>query len=69
VKDVPISRARKTFPELFRRVHDRKERLVITRRGKDWVAVISIEDLEMLHALEDRIDLADAREARLRLAD
>lgn len=61
MKDVPISRARETFPELSSRVHYRKRRVVITRRGKEWVAVVPMEDLEVLQALEDQIDLADAK--------
>ena len=31
------------------------------RRGKSIAAIVSVDDLELLQALEDRIDLAAAR--------
>lgn len=37
--------------------------MVLTRRGKQLVAVIPVEDLELLTKLEDRRDLAAARKA------
>ena len=33
------------------------------RHGKSIAAIVSVEDLELLQALEDRIDLAAARKA------
>lgn len=44
------------------------ERLTITRNGKPVAAIIPLEDLELLRAIEDRIDLAEA-EAALREAE
>lgn len=55
--------AREQFTELLNRAAYGKERLRITDHGKEKVAVIPIEDLELLEALEDRIDLEDARAA------
>jgi len=37
------------------------ERTVIRRNGKEVAAVVSVEDLRTLEALEDRLDLEDAR--------
>lgn len=40
-----------------------KERVKVTRDGREIAAVIPIEDLELLEKLEDRIDLLEALEA------
>ncbi len=37
-----------------------KERVVLTRHNKPVVAIVPIEDYELLEALEDRLDLEDA---------
>ncbi len=58
--------ARNRFSELINRAAFAKERLVLTRRGKKLVALVPIEDVNLLEALEDRIDL---EEARLALAE
>lgn len=38
----------------------RKERVVITRQGKEVAAIVPIEDIRLLEELEDRLDLIDA---------
>ncbi len=38
----------------------RKERVVITRQGKEVAAIVPMEDIELLEELEDRLDLVDA---------
>jgi mRNA interferase RelE/StbE len=45
------------------RVRYQGERVVVERRGKGVAALVPVEDLELLQALEDRIDLAAARKA------
>ena len=40
-----------------------KERVVLTRRGKGVVAMVPIEDLKFLEAIEDRLDLEDVEKA------
>ena len=55
--------AHEKFPELLRRVAADKERIILTRAGEELVAVIPIEDLALVEALEDRADVEDAREA------
>jgi prevent-host-death family protein len=40
-----------------------KERVIITRHGKQLVALVPIEDVRLLEALEDRMDLEEARAA------
>lgn len=52
--------------ELINRVKYRNERVRVTRRGKPVMALVSVEDLEILEkvldALEDEIDLPIVRE-------
>jgi prevent-host-death family protein len=55
--------ARQQFADIINRSTYAKERIVITRRGKDLVAVVPIEDLKLLEEIEDRIDLEAARKA------
>ena len=57
------SAAREEFAEALNRVAYGGERIVVERHGKEVAALISIEDLKALRALEDRIDLEDAIEA------
>jgi len=60
---IPISQARHDFKAIFNRVAYRGERIVIDRHGKDRIAMVPIEDMEALEALEDRIDLELALKA------
>jgi prevent-host-death family protein len=55
--------ARAQFSEIINRAAFGKERVTLTRRGKEIVAVVPIEDVKLLEALEDKIDLEEAREA------
>ena len=55
--------ARDRFSDLLNRAAYGKERVVLTRRGKELVAVVPLEDLELLEAIEEVIDLQDARKA------
>ena len=55
--------ARSQFSEIINRAAFGKERMILTRRGKEIVAVVPIEDVKLLEALEDRIDLEEARAA------
>jgi prevent-host-death family protein len=55
--------ARDRFAEVLNRAAFGKERVVLTRRGKPLVAVVPIEDVELLEAIEDRTDAEEARAA------
>jgi prevent-host-death family protein len=56
------SQARAAFAEAVNRANFAGERTLIRRHGKDVAAVVSAEDLRTLEALEDRLDLEEARE-------
>ena len=53
--------AREHFAELMNLVAYGKERQILIRHGKPMAALIPIEDLRYLEALEDQRDLEDAR--------
>lgn len=55
--------ARQQFSDIVNRSAYGKERIVLTRRGKEVVALVPIEDLNLLEEIEDRIDIDAARKA------
>lgn len=59
-----VQEAGEQFSDLIHRVAEEKERILVTRDGEQLVAIIPIEDLELVEALEDKIDLEEARAAR-----
>ena len=63
MEKVSAAKARKSFADILDQVSYAKERIIITRRGKAVAAVVPIEDLELLEAIEDKIDLEDYRKA------
>ncbi len=60
---IDTSVARDSLSDTLNRVSYSKERIVIRRHGKDLAALVPIEDLMFLEALEDRTDLEEARAA------
>lgn len=58
-----VSKAREMFAETVNRVAYTKERVMVERRGKAVVAMVPVEDVELLQALEDRMDLSDVHAA------
>jgi prevent-host-death family protein len=60
---VPSSQARDNLAELISRAAYGKERIILTRRGKQLAAVVPIEDVRRLEKLQDDMDLQEARKA------
>lgn len=60
---VSTVKAREQLLTVINRAAFGKERIVLTRRGKEVAAVVPIEDMKLLEELEDRIDLEEARAA------
>ena len=56
--------ARNEFSTVLNRAAFGKERVILKRRGKAIAAVVPIEDLKLLRALEDHLDINDALAAR-----
>ncbi len=61
--EVSSAELREQLAELVNRVHYSRERVVVTRRGKKLVAMVPADDLELLEAIEDRIDILAAEKA------
>ncbi len=57
------NKEREGFADAINRAAFGNERVLLRRRGRAVAAVIPIEDLRLLEALEDRVDLVDARAA------
>ena len=66
--EINIIDAKETFNELITRVSHNKERVVITRRGKELAVLIPMDDLKLLLTTHQKAVLEEAtlalREAR-----
>lgn len=60
---VTTVKARESLSEVINRSAYGKERIVLTRRGKEVAAVVPVEDLKLLEALETRLDLEAIEQA------
>jgi prevent-host-death family protein len=52
--------AKEQFADLVNRVAHSKEKIILTRRGKEIVAMIPVEDLLLLQQSQDKHDLREA---------
>lgn len=59
---ITASKARQEFAETLDRARE-GERIVLHRREEDVAAIVSMADLALLEALEDRMDLDAVRDA------
>ena len=57
---IAVIDARKDLADILNRAAYGKERVVLTRRGKDVAAIVPIDDLNILEAMEDHMDLAES---------
>jgi prevent-host-death family protein len=53
---ISATEARANFQELISRAEYKGERIVIERHGKAVVAIINLNDLKLLEAIEDAMD-------------
>jgi len=60
---VSTAEARKRFSDVINRASYGKERVALTRNGHTLAVLVPVEDLALLEAMEDRIDVEDARKA------
>lgn len=60
---VPAKQARIEFTHILDDVAFKGERYIVTRNGRDLVAVIPVADLEILQKLENKRDLEAAKKA------
>jgi prevent-host-death family protein len=59
--NIGIAEIRNRMADAINRVVYQGERIVLERRGKGVAAIVSLEDLALLEALEDREDAKAAR--------
>jgi len=57
---LPSGKVRQDFSETVNRVAYGRERIILHRRGRDVAALIPVEDLALLEAVEDRLDGEEA---------
>lgn len=62
-KTITTADARKNFSNIVNTVAYGKQPVVLTRRGQEIAALISIEELRLLQMIEDRVDIEDAKKA------
>lgn len=55
--------AKEQFADLINRVSHSKERIILTRRGKEIAALISMEDFKLLQDNQDKQELREASES------
>jgi len=64
---ITAEKARNSFSELISHTAYSKERVVVTRNGKKMVAIIPVEELELLERvldhIEDELDADDIKAA------
>ena len=60
---IKATEARDNLADVLNRVAYGKDRVLITRHGRDLVAVVPIEDLALIERLEDEIDVREAKKA------
>jgi len=61
VKTINSANARKSFSDLLNESGFGGKRIVVTRKGKAVAAMVPIEDLEAIQALEDHRDVTEAK--------
>ena len=60
---VSTAEARKRLAEIVNKVAYGKEPIILTRRGEQIAALISMEELELLQIIEDYSDIQEAKKA------
>ena len=58
---IAVIDARKDLADILNRAAYGKERVVLTRRGKDVAAIVPMDDVRMLEAIEDHMDLQESQ--------
>lgn len=56
-----FSEARSELTEIVNHVAFGHDRYILTRNGKELVAIVSMEDLKILEEMEDKLDIQAAR--------
>lgn len=62
-ESLTVVKVRENFADVLNRAQYADERIRIIKHGKPVAAIISIEDLKVLEAIEDEIDIEAAKRA------
>lgn len=60
---ISTAEARKHLADIVNRVAYGREPVILTRRGEEVAALVSMEELELLRQPEDAMNIRDARKA------
>lgn len=63
MEQMTATQARDDFATVVNRAAFGKERVLLTRHGRELAAVVPVEDVVLLESLEDYLDVAAARQA------
>jgi prevent-host-death family protein len=63
-QSVACADAQERFDDLLERAVKHKDRVVLTRRGKPVAALVPIEDLTFLEAIEEQVDAEEFQRAK-----
>ncbi len=64
---IAVIDARKDLADILNRAAYGKERVVLTRRGKDVAAIVPMDDLNILEAIEDHMDVTESEKIMARV--
>jgi prevent-host-death family protein len=64
---IAVIDARKDLADILNRAAYGKERVVLTRRGKDVAAIVPMDDLNVLEAIEDHMDITESEKILARV--
>ncbi len=64
---IAVIDARKDLADILNRAAYGKERVVLTRRGKDVAALVPMDDLNILEAIEDHMDVTESEKIMARV--
>lgn len=60
---VPFSEARTHLTDIVNEVAYGGKRIILTRKGRKLVAIVPLDDLDAIEAMEDKLDLNSAKKA------
>jgi prevent-host-death family protein len=63
MENITTAEARKHLADLLNRAAYGKERFVVTRHGKELVAIVPVEDLDLLRRLRQFVSRKEVEEA------
>ena len=61
--NIGVKEVRDNLADALNRVAYQGERIVLERRGKGVAVLVSMDDLALLEAVEDKLDIAEAKKA------